>query len=226
MEKKQLSQITRADLTRLAELVDQEIRDEPWATFEKRPLSAEDEQQVAQVLRRYRGIHVALINEATLWSRLVYPLLLTAEREPIKAWAEVPIFARIADFEIQGVVDGALAAGADAPRAPLLLIMECKRGTEATNPIHALYAALLCVGWNEVEAHGGDEHTCHGCFTIADTWTFIEAEVFAPKGARPRIVVRSSREYSEKLEAHLILAVLKSIEDRWLAKLAPAEPPR
>jgi hypothetical protein len=96
--------------------------------------------------------------------------------------------------------------------------MEAKRGTEASNPIYPLYAALLCVGWNEAQARGVEEHVCHGCFTIADTWTFIEARVRTGGGTRPRLTLRSSREYSEKLEAHLILSVLKQIEDLWLAK--------
>jgi hypothetical protein len=222
--KKQLSQIGRAELAELADVVDDEIRDEPWATLERGVLSGDDEQQLALVLRRYRGIHVALINEATLWSRLVYPLLLTAERDSIKAWSEVPISAQLGETEIQGVIDGALAVGADAPRAPLLLIMEAKRGTEASNPIVPLYAALLCVGWNETQARGGGEHVGHGCFTIADTWTFIEARVHADARSRPRIKLCSSREYSEKLEAHLILSILKGIEDLWLAKVAPPAP--
>lgn len=221
MVKRQLSQFGRAELDQIAEVVDEEIRDEPWATFEKSALTSDDEQQIAQVLRRYRGIHVSLINEATLWSRLVYPLLLTAERDSIKAWSEVPISAQVGDNEIQGIVDGALAAGgADAPRAPLLLIMEAKRGTEASNPIYPLYAALLCVGWNATRAQGTEEHTCHGCFTIADTWTFVTARVQAGKGGRPRMTLRSSREYSEKLEAPAILSVLKGIEEVWLAKAA------
>jgi hypothetical protein len=171
-------------------------------------LSSDDHQQIALLLRRYRGIHVSLINEATLWSRLVYPLLLTAERDAIKAWSEVPISAQVGDTEIQGVVDGALAAGgADAPLTPLLPIVEAKRGTEAANPVYPLYAALLCVGWNEAHARGSGEHLCHGCFTIADHWTFVEARVRAGDAARPRVRLRSSREYSEKLEAHLILSI-------------------
>jgi hypothetical protein len=216
--KKQLSQFSRTELAQIADVVDEEIRDEPWATFEHGVLSGEDQQQIAQVLRRYRGLHVVLINEATVWSRLVYPLLLTAERDPIKAWAEVPVAAQIGEVDIAGTVDGALAAGADAPRVPLLLLVEAKRGTEASNPIVPLYAALLCVGWNEIQARGGGEHLCYGCFTIADTWTFVEACVAAEAGGRPRIRLRSSREYAEKLEAHLIVSILRGIEDQWLAK--------
>lgn len=220
--KKPLSSITRSDLAQIADVVDADISDEPWATFEKSALSADDHQQIALVLRRYRGTHVSLINEATLWSRLVYPLLLIAERDSIKAWAEVPISAQIGEAEIQGVVDGALAAGgSDAPATPLLLIVEAKRGTEATNPVPPLHAALLCVGWNETQMRGAPEHLGYGCFTIADNWTFVEARVRAGKGARPRLSLRSSREYSERLEAHLILSIFLAIEDQWRAQAAP-----
>lgn len=218
--KRQLSQIGRTEFIEFADLEDVGISEEPWSSFERSSLSADDESQLALLLRRYRGMHVTRINEATLWSRLVYPLLLAAERDSIKAWSEVPISAQIGEVELQGVVDGALAAGgADAPNWPLLLVIKAKRGTEAANPVHPLYAALLCVGWNQTAKVGAKERVCYGCFTIADTWTFVEARIRGVPG-RPRVQVRSSREYSEKLEAHLILSVLRGIEDRWIAETA------
>jgi hypothetical protein len=43
-----------------------------------------------------RRIQPSLVNEATLWSRAIFPLLFLAETERIVAQAEVPLTARLA----------------------------------------------------------------------------------------------------------------------------------
>ena len=46
---------------------------------------------------------------------------------------------------------------------------------------------------------------------IADSWTFVRAEVSEIESDRPTLKVESSEEYSEKSDAETILKVLKSI---------------
>jgi hypothetical protein len=50
-----------------------------------------------------------------------------------------------------------------------------------------------------------------GCYTIADSWTFIRAEVECIDGDKPLMRLEISREYVEKLEAETIARILKKI---------------
>ena len=50
-----------------------------------------------------------------------------------------------------------------------------------------------------------------GCYAIADSWTFVRAEVSEIESDRPTLKVESSQEYSEKSDGSTILKVLKSI---------------
>jgi hypothetical protein len=42
------------------------------------------------------------MNEATIWSRAIYPLLLLAEQGEIEAWAEVSFVGQFQQFEVGG----------------------------------------------------------------------------------------------------------------------------
>jgi hypothetical protein len=50
-----------------------------------------------------------------------------------------------------------------------------------------------------------------GCYTIADSWTFVKGLVQALESDRPRLTVESSQEYAEKVDAEIILKLLKTI---------------
>ncbi|MEI7893311.1 MAG: hypothetical protein WCI05_09470 [Myxococcales bacterium] len=212
--KKSLSAIKRSDLAQVARLHDVGVVDEPWDTFAQTSLSSDEQLEITKLVRRFRGLHASLINEATLWSRLIYPLLVLAERGNVRAWAEVPISGQLGELEVDGVVDGALAlGGADSPALPLLFIIECKRGTEATSPVDALYAALMCL------ASGEPKRPRYGCYTVGDDWTFAELKWGASKTSKGSIEIKTSREYDEKTEAGTILSVLKAIVDKELSAI-------
>ncbi|NEO73642.1 hypothetical protein [Moorena sp. SIO3H5] len=53
--------------------------------------------------------------------------------------------------------------------------------------------------------------TVFGCYTIADTWKFLRAEVEAIEQERPIMRVEYSREYVGRLESETIFKILKGI---------------
>jgi hypothetical protein len=61
-----------------------------------------------------------------------------------------------------------------------------------------------------------------GCYTVADSWTFMRGLVSDIEADRPTMTVASSREYAEKVEAETILRVLKSITGKCAQRVADA----
>jgi hypothetical protein len=222
MAKLALGSVTMEELGRLAVLESPGITEEPWNSVVEPP----DEETT--ILLRYLTGKLAraqptTLNEATLWSRALYPLLELAETGRVRAWAEVALAAKdpYSDTELSGVVDGVLAQEgvlAGTPAQPFLLVMEAKRGMGATDPRPALLAALLAVLWTKLgQGEGAGKAETFGCFTASDIWTFVRAEaVVRAEGQTPRIGVTFSwsREYAERSEAGAILHVLRWITRR------------
>ncbi|WP_437670713.1 hypothetical protein [Sorangium sp. So ce131] len=222
MTKLSLASATLDDIARLAALASRGVTDDPWDAAVEPP----DEAALSQL--RYLTAKLAraqptTLNEATLWSRAVYPLLELAEMDHVRAWAEVPIAAKdpYSDTEIGGLVDGVLAPEgvlAGAPGLPFLLVVEAKRGIDAVDPRPQLLAAMLAVLWTGIARAGeGGPLEAFGCFTVGDIWTFVRAEaVVRPADIAPRLAVTLSwsREYAERAEADAILRVLRWITRR------------
>jgi hypothetical protein len=221
MTKLSLGSATLDDLAHLATLASRNMVQGPWDG------AMEPSDEVTRVQLQYLTAKLArarptTLNEATLWSRAVYPLLELAETETVHAWAEVSLAAKdpYSDVELAGVVDGVLAPEgvlSGVPGQPFLLVMEAKRGMGATDPRPALLAALLAVVWTKLgqpPQEGPVE--VFGCFTVADLWTFVRAEAeVRPQGLAPRLALTLSwsREYAERTEADAILQAL-----RWIAR--------
>lgn len=222
MTKLALASMTLDDLGRLAALESRSMTQEPWQDF----VSAVDDAtsvQLAYLTGKLAAARPTTLNEATLWSRAIYPLLELAETDLVRAWAQVPISAKDphTDTELAGVVDGVLAHEgvlSGAPGQPFLLVMEAKRGMDATDPRPQLLGAILAVLWAKI-AHAGDAAPAEafGCFTVGDIWTFVRAEaVVRAAGTVPRLAVTLSwsREFTERAEANAILRVLSWITRR------------
>jgi hypothetical protein len=223
MAKLSLGSVTLDELGRLVTLESPGVTEEPWDSAMEPP----DEE--TQVLLRYLTAKLAraqptTLNEATLWSRALYPLLELAEVGRVRAWSEVALSAKDphSDTELSGVVDGVLAQEgvfAGTPGQPFLLVMEAKRVMGATDPRPALMAALLAVLWIELgRAEGQGKAESFGCFTAGDIWTFVRAEgVVRSETHTPRLGVTLSwsREYMERAEAGAILQVLRWITRRY-----------
>jgi hypothetical protein len=174
------------------------------------------EQQQLQMITAYLlNYQLNLMNEATIWSRAIYPLLLLAESEPIQAWAQVPLKATYPGFELEGFADGVLGhVLAGTIDAPYLIVVEAKRGLEAQNPQFQLYGTMLAAAWQNQQRIPHESQEIYGCYTIGDNWTFAHGIVAGFEADKPTLTVRFSREYAERLEAATILHILKYIVRR------------
>ncbi len=193
-------------------------RDEAlWSALEQHALVDAERVALAANAERLKRFHAARANEATLWSRAIYPLLMLAERDDILAWAQAPLVTRWppGDFELRGVADGALARDeAGLPAEPYLLVIEAKRGVDAQDPMAQCVGSMLAVALTRLA--GTTPVEVFGAFTIADTWTFVRAALATDPqdAARLRLDLNTSREYEGRFESTLILAILKGVVQR------------
>lgn len=219
MQKLTFSTVTLALLRQVVNLQERDAS-EIWLASAEIQLSDRERLQL-EIIQSYL-IHekLHLLNEATLWARAIYPLLLIAEKTGIRAWSEVPLSAVYSQFEVDGIADGVMGYSvAGRLEMPYLVVVETKRGVENQNPIFQLYAQLLAaarLNWEgdslqDSKAERAPMQEIFGCYTIADSWTFVRAEVSEIESDRPTLKVESSQEYSEKSDAETILKVLKSI---------------
>ena len=219
MQKLTFSTVTLALLRQVVNLQERDAS-EIWLASAEIQLSDRERLQL-EIIQSYL-IHekLHLLNEDTLWARAIYPLLLIAEKTGIRAWSEVPLSAVYSQFEVDGIADEVMGYSvAGRLEMPYLVVVETKRGVENQNPIFQLYAQLLVaarLNWEgdslqDSKAERAPMQEIFGCYTIADSWTFVRAEVSEIESDRPTLKVESSQEYSEKSDAETILKVLKSI---------------
>lgn len=218
MTKLNLLQVTLDDLQRLAELTDDGIQESPWTAWSKNPLPEHDVLAVEEIMARLRRFDATLVNEATIWGRVVYPMLMLAETDGVQAWSQVPLQASIGDVELVGVLDGAIGRPtAGVLDIPWLLVVEAKRGVDATSPQWQLYGEMLAAAAGHERRRPRPVQEIHGCMTVADVFKFVRAEVRFAADARPRVALSSSREFTAKTEAREVLATLKAVVRHGLA---------
>jgi hypothetical protein len=196
------------------------VRHEPsdpgfWEELARRELSAGDRVALGLVTGKLVDYRAHRVNEATIWARAIYPLLVLAERGSIRAWSEVPLAATFGEVELHGEADGALAGSlAEEIGLPYLVVVDAKRGVAGTDPVAQLLGAMLCAArLNGEEGRPADE--VYGCYTIADVWTFVRSKI-EWSGPRPAMSLLTSSEYMEKTEAATILAILESIVGKYM----------
>jgi|HubBroStandDraft_6_1064221.scaffolds.fasta_scaffold227999_2 hypothetical protein len=202
--------LSSATLAEVAVLRHQPMQPAVWEELARRELGEHDRAALGFVVEKLLYYKTVRANEATIWARAIYPLLALAERDEIRAFSAVPLVARFDEVELRGKADGALAESVDEELGlPYLVVVEAKRGVGATDPMAQLLGAMLCAArLNELGGHPLPE--IYGCYTVADVWTFLRGTLdwTAPKLT---MSVLSSREYTEKAEAPLILSILASI---------------
>ena len=180
------------------------------------PITPRDEEQVATITAHLLNYQLNLMNEATIWSRAIYPLLMSAEIDRVQAWAQVALSVSYAHFDLEGVADGVLGdAVSGMIDAPYLIVVEAKRGLEAQNPQYQLYGAMLAAAWLNQQRNPLERQEVYGCYTIGDNWTFVYGIVAGIEAEMPVLTVLYSREYAERLEGTTILRILKSIVQRF-----------
>jgi len=204
------SELTLKDIRCLVTLKEQRVMLDTWFRDEQIILSEEERQQLGYIVNRLLPYETTLMNEATIWGRAVYPLLLMAERDDLQAWAEVPLEAEFSNFELHGIADAVIGkCQAGVMDAPYIVVIEGKRGLEGKNPRFQLYGELLAVARLNWEENQQPAKTVFGCYTIADNWTFLRSRITDIEQDVPQMSIESTREYVERIEAETILKVLK-----------------
>lgn len=214
MPKVQLScsSLTLASLRTLLSIQDAGVQSYDWTDTSAATLSAAVQRQVTDIQERLLNDRPQLMNEATVWARVIYPLLMLAEQDSIRAWAQIPLKAIYPAFEVNGVADGVLGRGlAGDVQAPYLVVVEAKRGIEARSPQYQLYGEMLAAARMNWEFDNKDPQMIFGCYTIADVWTFVRGKVEGIDVDHPSLSLESSREYSSKLEAETIVKILQRV---------------
>ncbi len=217
MEKLALSSVSLETLQRLTKLTQNGIRAYSWTQVDALTLSDRDCRRLAEIQATLLRDPVHLLNEATIWARSIYPLLQLAESEDVRALAGVSLKVRYPQFEIEGVADGAIGKSImGSMDYPYLVMVEAKRGIEGHNPVFQLYGSLLAAARLNWQTDGQEPQEVFGCYTIADSWAFVRAQVSGIDSDRPALRVEFSREYTEKTDAETILKLLKAIVARYL----------
>jgi hypothetical protein len=207
------TELTREQLASIVKLEDRRIRAEPWDELTRGELTDTEQRIIDHVTAGLRRVSPSLVNEATVWSRAIFPLLSLAETEDVVAQADVPLIARIGDVELAGSADGAFGTPVSGDLvAPFLIVVEAKRGVENARPVVQLYGEILAAAWlNARQEENRAAQRIWGMYTVADDWTFVRADVTGLDTERPTLSVVSSREMDEKTEAGTIVRILKSI---------------
>ncbi len=221
MQKFKISSLSLADLETIVTLQEVSGSHFDWEAIDSIELTDDEQADVNRLQKRLQNTQLHLFNEATIWARAIYPLLLLVEQTNIQVWAEVNLRGEYAQFEIEGIADGVIGRSVVGRiTTPYLVMIETKRGVEAQNPIFQLYGELLAAAWMNWKHNQRDTQEVFGCYTIADSWTFLRAEVSQIQSDRPVLSIECTREYNERLETVTILKLLKHIVARQIAQHA------
>lgn len=221
MTKLTASSLTKAALETVATLHEQGIDDYDWLQVASIPVTEAEAQRLQYLQGDLLNCQVQLLNESTVWARAIYPLLLLSEQRGIQAWSGVPLKAAYAQFEIDSIADGAIGRAASGSiEAPFIVVVEAKKGIEAQNPLFQLYAELLAAARLNWQRQPQEPQEIFGCYTIADSWTFLRGEISNMEEEKPKLYVECSREYVEKLEATTIFQILRHIVSRFTSEQA------
>ncbi|MEM7533953.1 MAG: hypothetical protein AAF639_17350 [Chloroflexota bacterium] len=213
-----LRDLTEAQLLEVISLKEKKATKHLWLDVSEVSISDDEQATINQIQARLSKSKIMLMNEATIWARGIYPLLLLVERDEIEAWAEVFLVGIFSDIKLAGTADGVIAEViAGVLRAPYLVTLEAKRSIEAKNPRIQFYGQLLTaakLNWQaQTQSPPESSIEIFGCYTIGDVWTFARATVdgIDKDDKKPLMTVETSREYVERVEAATILKILKKI---------------
>jgi hypothetical protein len=209
------SRLTAGFLNSMVTMREKGVTPALWDTTDV-SLTEHERQRVEAIISSLAHKSIVLMNEATIWSRAIYPLLVLAEQGGLEAWAQLPLKAQYPGFVLEGVADGAVGYNISGPtRSFCLIVVEVKREPEAQDPLTQLYGAMLAAAMLNWAQDNRVPQEIYGCYTIADNWIFAHGLVADMEGPRPTMTVALSRAYSETVEAETILRILKSITSKY-----------
>ena len=211
MQTYRFSELTEETLDSLVTLHGKIGVSEAWAQMQI-TLTAEEGKRIDIFRADLEELELIAMNEATLWSRVVYPLLVLAEQEHIRAWAGVPLKATYATFQLEGEADGALAPCIlGRMRQPYFVVHETKRGVNAPDPLYQLLGEMLAAAWLNWKKDADREPEIFGCYTVAASWAFVRGVVGEIESEKPTFAVEKSRTYDSVSDAERIVQILKAI---------------
>src|SRR5262245_4767446 len=215
MQSFNFSRLTPGFLNSMVTLREKGVTPALWDTTDV-SLTEHERQQVEAIISSLAHKSIVLMNDATIWSRAIYPLLFLAEQGELEAWAQLPLKAEYPRFVLEGIADGALGYNLSGPsKSFCLIVVEVKRESEAQDPLPQLYGAMLAAAKVNWAQDNRVPQEIYGCYTIADNWIFAHGQVADIEDLRPTMTVALSRAYSEKVEAETILRILKSITSKF-----------
>jgi hypothetical protein len=222
MQTFKFSELTSTSLKSIVRLHEKGFVPEIWEQMMVE-LTERERQHVANITSSLLNHPIVLMNEATIWGRAIYPLLVLSEQGRLEAWAQVPLRAQYPCFNLEGIADGVVGRNiSGVTESYYLIVIEAKRGLEALDPRVQLYGAMLAAAKLNWEGNSEIPQEIFGCYTIADSWTFVHGLVSDFEKDSPAITVASSREYAERSEAETILRILKSVTGKYAYELAKA----
>lgn len=128
MKSLKFSELTASDIRSIATVRELGTAPYAWTAIDHIALTNTEQIQIDSITSRLLYYKTSLMNEATIWARAIYPLLVLAEQGDIQAWAEVPMRARYPHVELYGLVDGVLGRGITGViESPYLIVMEAKK---------------------------------------------------------------------------------------------------
>ena len=211
MQTYRFSELTEETLDSLVTLHEKIGVSEAWEKMQI-TLTAEEGKRIDIFRADLEELELIAMNEATLWSRVVYPLLVLAEQEHIRAWAGVPLKATYATFQLEGEADGALAPCIlGRMRQPYFVVHETKRGVNAPDPLYQLLGEMLAAAWLNWQKDANRAPEIFGCYTVAASWAFVRGVVGEIDSEKPTFAVEKSRTYDGVSDAERIVQILKVI---------------
>jgi len=215
------SELTPEFFNSIVTIEEKGVTPEPWDKIDV-SLTGQELQRVESIVSSFLSMSVAQMNEATIFSRAIYPLLVLAEKDRLETWAQAPLNAQYSGFVLKGIADAVIGFNISGitKSSFCLTVLQANLGMQAQDLQIRLYAAMLAAARLNWERDKRLPQEIFGCYTIADNWTFARGLVSDVEAARPTMTVASSREYVERVEAETILRILKFITGKYTQELA------
>ncbi len=188
MQSFNFSRLTAGFLNSMVTLREKGVTPALWDTTDV-SLTEHERQRVEAIISSLAHKSIVLMNEATIWSRAIYPLLVLAEQGEIEAWAQLPLKAEYPRFVLEGIADGAVGYNISGPtKSFCLIVVEVKREPEEQDPLSQLYGAMLAAAKLNWAQDNRVPQEIYGCYTIADNWIFAHGQVADIEDLRPTMM--------------------------------------
>ncbi len=212
------SQLSEETLKTLVTLHEEDGAPEVWEKMQI-ALTADEVRRLNDLKSTLHRRNLLGMNEATLWARAIYPMLVLAEQGSVQAWSSVSLSAEYPTFKLEGEADGALApAVAGRIRPPYLIVHEAKRGIKASEPQFQLYGEMLAAAWLNWQSDSNAEQEIFGCYTVNDIWIFVRGLVTDIETEKPTLAAEFSFIYDGISDAENIVQLLKFIVANQIAR--------